>query len=40
MLKDEQLYVWDPLAIHHIIVKDQYVYEETDMFIAYVNFML
>ncbi|KAH8114788.1 cytochrome P450 [Phellopilus nigrolimitatus] len=30
---DEQLYVSDPLALHHIVVKDQYVYEETDMFV-------
>ncbi|KAI5123104.1 hypothetical protein M0805_001460 [Coniferiporia weirii] len=28
----EQLYVSDPLALHHIIVKDQYVYEETGKF--------
>ncbi|KAI5118021.1 hypothetical protein M0805_003458 [Coniferiporia weirii] len=31
---DEQLYVSDPLALHYITVKDQYTYEETDMFIA------
>ncbi|KAL5524290.1 hypothetical protein ACEPAF_9430 [Sanghuangporus sanghuang] len=31
---DEQLYVADPLALHHIIVKDQYVYEETAMFLT------
>ena len=31
-LQDEQLYVSDPLALHHIVVKDQYAYEETDMF--------
>ena len=30
--QDEQLYVSDPLALHHIIVKDQYIYEETPMF--------
>ncbi|KAI5121967.1 hypothetical protein M0805_002037 [Coniferiporia weirii] len=27
---DEQLYVSDPLALHYILVKDQYAYEETD----------
>lgn len=32
--KDEQLFVLDPLALHHIVVKDQYVYEETDSFIV------
>ncbi|KAI5121362.1 hypothetical protein M0805_000670 [Coniferiporia weirii] len=31
---DEQLYVTDPLALHHIVVKEQYTYEETSMFIA------
>lgn len=31
---DEQLFVSDPLALHHITVKDQYVYEETSMFIT------
>ncbi|KLO13021.1 cytochrome P450 [Schizopora paradoxa] len=29
----EELFVMDPLALHHIVVKDQYVYEETDSFI-------
>jgi cytochrome P450 len=33
ILGDEQLYVTDPLALHHIVVKDQNVYEETSMFI-------
>ncbi|KAF7432814.1 cytochrome P450-dit2 [Pleurotus ostreatus] len=28
----EQLYVSDPRALHHIVVKDQSVYEETSMF--------
>ena len=27
----------DPLALHHIVVKDQYVYEETDMFTTWAN---
>ncbi|KAL5525734.1 hypothetical protein ACEPAG_7071 [Sanghuangporus baumii] len=31
---DEELYITDPLALHHIIVKDQYIYEETSMFIT------
>ncbi|THH09099.1 hypothetical protein EW145_g2244 [Phellinidium pouzarii] len=34
LTQDEQLYVADPLALHHIVVKDQYIYEETDMFIS------
>ncbi|KAG2032102.1 cytochrome P450 [Suillus americanus] len=33
LLGQEQLYISDPLALHHIIVKEQNVYEETDMFI-------
>ncbi|KAH7928041.1 cytochrome P450 [Leucogyrophana mollusca] len=28
-----QLYVFDPKAMHHIVVKDQYIYEETDLFL-------
>ncbi|KAI5118019.1 hypothetical protein M0805_003456 [Coniferiporia weirii] len=32
---DEQLYVTDPLALHHIVVKDQYIYEETSAFIRH-----
>ncbi|OBZ73462.1 Ubiquitin carboxyl-terminal hydrolase isozyme L5 [Grifola frondosa] len=31
---DKQLYVFDPVALHHIIVKDQYIYEETSTFIT------
>ena len=30
------LYVFDPTALHTMIVKDQYVYEETAWFIRYV----
>ncbi|KJA19451.1 hypothetical protein HYPSUDRAFT_69198 [Hypholoma sublateritium FD-334 SS-4] len=30
---ENQLYVFDPKALHHIIVKDQYIYEETSAFI-------
>jgi len=33
LLGDEQLYVSDPRALHNIVVKEQHVYEETDMFI-------
>ncbi|KZP09574.1 cytochrome P450 [Athelia psychrophila] len=33
MWGDKQLYVSDPKALHHILVKDQDVYEETDWFI-------
>ncbi|EGO03012.1 hypothetical protein SERLA73DRAFT_176502 [Serpula lacrymans var. lacrymans S7.3] len=28
-----RLYVFDPKAMHHIVVKDQYTYEETPMFL-------
>lgn len=27
------LYVYDPKALHHILVKDQYIYEETPIFL-------
>ncbi|THH32676.1 hypothetical protein EUX98_g1523 [Antrodiella citrinella] len=30
------LYVYDPKALHHIVVKDQYIYEETSIFIEWV----
>ncbi len=30
------LYVFDPLAMHNIIVKDQYIFEEATWFIKYV----
>ncbi|KZP05461.1 cytochrome P450 [Athelia psychrophila] len=33
MWGDKQLYVSDPKALHHILVQDQDVYEETDWFI-------
>ena len=32
-LQTQQLYVSDPLALYHIVVKDQHIYTETDMFI-------
>ncbi|KAF8805218.1 cytochrome P450 [Phlegmacium glaucopus] len=32
-LGENQLYVFDPKALHHITVKDQYIYEETSSFI-------
>ena len=33
------LYVFDPVALHNIIVKDQYIYEEAAWFIKYVNYV-
>ena len=30
------LYIFDPLALHHIFVKNQYIYEESDVFISLV----
>ncbi|KAG6373384.1 cytochrome P450 [Boletus reticuloceps] len=36
LLGSQQLYISDPLALHHIVVKDQHIYTETDMFIMYV----
>lgn len=35
--QSKQLLVSDPLALHHIVVKEQDVYTETDMFIMYVT---
>ena len=35
--QSEMLYVFDPLALHHIVVKEQYTYEETSTFIEYVS---
>ncbi|KAF9223682.1 cytochrome P450 [Gyrodon lividus] len=34
LLGTEQLYISDPLALHHIVVKEQHIYTETDMFIV------
>ncbi|KAI5116490.1 hypothetical protein M0805_000624 [Coniferiporia weirii] len=31
--KNDFLYVWDPLALHNILVKDQYSFEETKAFL-------
>ncbi|KAH9941852.1 cytochrome P450 [Epithele typhae] len=31
-LGHRMLYVWDPAALHHIVVKDQYIYEEAAWF--------
>ncbi|KAF9533506.1 cytochrome P450 [Crepidotus variabilis] len=36
---ERQLYVSDPLALHHIVVKDQHIYEETSGFIGLNNLM-
>ena len=33
VLQAPMLYVYDPKALHHIVVKDQYVYEETPTWI-------
>lgn len=33
-VQDEHIYVTDPLALHHIIVKEQDIYEEPSMQIA------
>ncbi|KAI0057347.1 cytochrome P450 [Artomyces pyxidatus] len=30
---EEQLYVSDPRALHHVVVKEEHVYQEADMFI-------
>ena len=27
------LYTYDPLALHHILIKDQYTYEESTFFL-------
>lgn len=32
-LGENHLYVYDPKALHHLVVKDQYIFEEADMFI-------
>jgi len=37
VFNNKMLYVFDPKALHHIIVRDQYVYEETSVFIATVR---
>lgn len=33
LLQDTQLYVSDPKALYHILIKDQYIYDETDQFV-------
>ncbi|KAH0833223.1 cytochrome P450 [Lanmaoa asiatica] len=40
LLGSQQLYISDPLALHHIVVKEQHIYTETDMFIMYVGLTL
>ena len=32
-LQERMIYVFDPKAMHNIIVKDQYIYEETPVFL-------
>ncbi|KAF9011997.1 cytochrome P450 [Cyathus striatus] len=34
LLGENQLYVFDPKAMHHIMIKDQNIFEETDLFIT------
>ncbi|KAF5382211.1 hypothetical protein D9615_004271 [Tricholomella constricta] len=34
LFESQQLYIFDPKAIHHIIVKDQHIFEETESFFA------
>lgn len=36
-VKAKMLYVFDPKALHSVIVKDQYVYEESPLFVRYVS---
>ena len=31
--QSEQLFVSDPRALHHVVVKDQDIYHETEMFL-------
>jgi hypothetical protein len=33
-VQNEQLYVFDPLALHHIFVKQQYNFELTEVFVV------
>ncbi|KAF8071756.1 cytochrome P450 [Lyophyllum atratum] len=33
LLGDKQVYVFDPQAVYHIVVKDQHIYEETSSFL-------
>ena len=35
LVQKSMLYVYDPKALHHILVKDQYVYEETPIFLKF-----
>lgn len=35
-IQDEHVYFSDPRALHDIVVKNQYVFEETSMFIEQV----
>lgn len=31
--QDKMLFVYDPKALHHMVVKEQYTYEETPIFL-------
>ncbi|KIJ98225.1 hypothetical protein K443DRAFT_104335 [Laccaria amethystina LaAM-08-1] len=37
---ENQLYVFDPKALHHVLIKDQHIYEETSAFIEGNRMML
>ena len=32
--QEEQLYIFDPLALHDIFIKYQHIYEESEYFLA------
>ncbi|KAI3607724.1 cytochrome p450 [Moniliophthora roreri] len=36
--QDKYIYTFDPKAMHHILIKDQYAFEEQPVFILYVTF--
>lgn len=40
LFQESRLYISDPRALHSILVKDQYVFEETAQFLEYVFFLL
>ena len=35
VFQHRMLYVFDPVAMHNILVKDQYIYEEAAWFVRY-----
>ena len=36
-VQDEQIYITDPRALHHILVKDQHIFEEPAHLISFVQ---